>query len=250
MSMTSVGTFLRQDGESLIFKGDGELVFYIPETYFRSDGHMKYAEEAGEYVNVLGLFSYEVFDANKKSKYGIKLFNHPVIISTMPSEVEKVKDYIIDKKIPVAKDYRILKFKKDDVVIVNINSPQDIVNVENMFRIFMITGNIPNQIPYDKLHTFLMDSIKFNGSGGFGVTAQMFGILISELCRSTTDESKPFRMAKEKDMHKYKSISIKMVPKYISAFTSITSENWDDAVVNAIINDNKVDSPMEKILMT
>ena len=41
-----------------------------------------------------------------------------------------------------------------------------------------------------------------------------------------------------------------MIPKYISAFTSITSENWDDAVVNAVINKNKVDSPMEKILMT
>lgn len=40
-----------------------------------------------------------------------------------------------------------------------------------------------------------------------------------------------------------------MVPKYISPFSSITSENWDDAVVNAIINDKTVDSPMEKILM-
>ena len=141
-----------------------------------------------------------------------------------------------------------MKFKKDDVVIVNTGSPEDITNVENMFRIFMITGNIPNVIAYDKLHAFLMDSIKFNGSS-FGISAQMFGILVSELCRSVKDESVPFRLAKETDMHKYKPLSIKMVPKYISAFTALTSENWDDAVVNSMINKNKVDSPMEKILM-
>ena len=248
MGMKNVGAFLKEEGTSLIFKGDGELVFYIPENYFRNDGHMKYAEEAGEYVNTLGLFSYEVFDSKGKSIYGIKLFSHPVLISTMPSSIEKVKDYILDKKIPVPVDYRILHFKKDDVVIVNTGSPEDITNVENMFRLFMITGNIPNVIAYDKLHSFLMDSIKFNGSS-FGISAQMFGILVSELCRSVKDESVPFRLAKETDMHKYKPLSTKMVPKYISAFTSITSENWDDAVVNSIINKNKVDSPMEKILM-
>ena len=57
MGMKNVGAFLKEEGTSLIFKGDGELVFYIPENYFRNDGHMKYAEEAGEYVNTLGLFS-------------------------------------------------------------------------------------------------------------------------------------------------------------------------------------------------
>lgn len=44
MSMNKVGSFLREEGNSLIFKGDGELVFYIPENYFRNDGRMKYAE--------------------------------------------------------------------------------------------------------------------------------------------------------------------------------------------------------------
>ena len=43
MGMKNVGAFLKEEGTSLIFKGDGELVFYIPENYFRNDGHMKYA---------------------------------------------------------------------------------------------------------------------------------------------------------------------------------------------------------------
>lgn len=241
-------SFLKKDGKSLRFKLDGELVYYIPESYFRPDDSMKYAEVSGEYVNILGLFNYEVFDKDGKSLYGLKLFNFPTMITCSPDSIEKVKDYILDKSVPVKVDYRILRFKKDDIVILNTSAPQDVTNVENIFRIFMLTGRIPNTIAYDKLHNFMMDSIKYNGSS-FGITAQMFGILISELCRKSTDEKVPFRLAKEKNLHNYKSISIKMVPKYISPFTSITSENWDDAVVNAINNENKVDAPMEKILI-
>lgn len=246
--MASTKEFLKEEGTQLIFKGDGELVYYIPESYFRPDGKIKYAEIAGEYVNTLGLFNYEVFDSNGKSIYGVKQFYQPVLVSCIPSSIDTVKEYLLEKKINVPVDYRVLHFKKDDVAIANTQSPQDITNVENMFKLFMITGRIPNTIPYDQLHTFLMDSIKFNGNK-FGITAQMFGILISELCRDPKDESIPFILSGEKDMHNYKPISIKMVPKYISAFASITSENWDDAVVNAIINKNKIDSPMEKILM-
>lgn len=244
----AIPKFLTKEGDSLIFNGEGELVFYIPEDYFRSDGNMKYAEFAGEYVNTLGLFNYELFDKNGKSELGLKMFYFPMVISCMPNQVDKVKDYVIDKKTPIPKDYRVLRFHKGDIVILNTKSPEDIINVENMFKIFLITGNIPNTIPYDQLHTFLMDSIKYNGSS-FGISAQMFGMIISQVCRSAKDESIPFRLAKDPNMNHYKSISVKMVPKYISPFTSITSENWDDAVVNAIINDNQVDSPMEKILM-
>ena len=65
---------------------------------------------------------------------------------------------------------------------------------------------------------------------------------------------KPFWLSKETDMNKYKSLSVKLIPKLICPFTAVTSENWDEAVVNACIdseNDKKrfVDSPMEKILM-
>ena len=29
-----VPSFLTRDGDALLFNGDGELIFYIPETYF------------------------------------------------------------------------------------------------------------------------------------------------------------------------------------------------------------------------
>jgi hypothetical protein len=57
-----------------------------------------------------------------------------------------------------------------------------------------------------------------------------------------------------KDLHKYTAISIKTVPKYISPYTSLTSENWDDAIRGAVLLSDKVEktpeSPLEKILTT
>ena len=122
----AVPEFLKKEGDSLIFNGDGELVFYIPEDYFRADGSMKYAEIAGDYVNSIGFFNYEVFDKNKKSKYGLKLLYFPCVITMMPSDIEKMKGIIINKKVSEEKDYRFLYFRKGDIVIQNINCPQDI----------------------------------------------------------------------------------------------------------------------------
>ena len=249
MGMAQTGKFLKKEEDSLIFNIDGgELVYYIPESYFRSDGSMKFAEMAGEYINTIGVFPYEVFDSKGKSIYGVKLMNHPMVISCMPDEIDKVKGLVIDKKIDVPVDYRVLRFRKGATALVSLKSPQNAENIENLFRIFMITGNIPNLIPYDEIHTFFTNAVKLNGAS-FGISNQLLGVMVSQICRSMKDEAIPFRLAKENDMHKFKSISIKMVPKYISAFTAITSENWDDAVVNAAINKNKVDSPMEPILM-
>ena len=246
----AVPEFLKQDGNSLVFKDDGELVFYIPEDYFRPDGSLKYAEVAGDYVNSIGFFNYEVFDKNNKSKYGLKLFCFPCMVAMMPSEVEKVKNLVINKKVPEEKDYRLLHFKKDDVVIVNIEAPQDIANTENIFKIFMITGRIPNTIPYDKLHEYLKANFNLNG-GDYGITAQMYGIIISETCRDKDNVSIPFRNGKniDKDMHGYKTIPITQNPNYIDPYVSITSQYWAESLMSAVLLDEDKKSPLEKVMM-
>ena len=50
-------------------------------------------------------------------------------------------------------------------------------------------------------------------------------------------------------MTDYKSMPILQIPKYVSPYTSITSENADEAIANAIINKSKTDSPLEKVMM-
>jgi hypothetical protein len=54
-----------------------------------------------------------------------------------------------------------------------------------------------------------------------------------------------------KNMRDYKPIDIKMVPKFISPYTAITSENWDEALRAAILMKDKEDapeSPLEKVV--
>jgi hypothetical protein len=74
-------------------------------------------------------------------------------------------------------------------------------------------------------------------------------MMMSEICRDPKDESIPFRLSGNKNMYDYKPISVKMVPKYVSPYAAITSENWDQAVVSAILNKPGKKSPMEPILM-
>jgi hypothetical protein len=83
----------------------------------------------------------------------------------------------------------------------------------------------------------------------YKVSAQIIGIVISEIYRYDKDLSKPFRVANTDDMLAYKAISIDKVPKYTSAFTAITSDNADEAIAAAMTTTNSGDSPLEKIVM-
>jgi len=241
--MADIPSFLKRDKDALLFDNtDGEFIFFVPEQYFDS----KNAIVIGEYVNLLGILNYTITD--KSGKYGtLKTFNFPTVFLSQPTTIEKARDI---KLTPNSKtqDYRLLKFSKGAKIVVSTKVPQDIANVEAFYQLFLITGNIPNTIAYDKLQDYFPKSIGLNGAS-YGISLQIFGIVISEMCRSVKDESIPFRLAKEKDMTKYNAISIKTIPKYISPYSSITSENQDEAIVNAIINKNISNSPMEKILM-
>ena len=76
-------------------------------------------------------------------------------------------------------------------------------------------------------------------------------ILMSEICRDPNDISKPFRLSsakKNKEWTNYIPISIKEIPKYVSPYVSITSENFDDSIVAASMMTNAKYSPLERVL--
>ena len=81
-------------------------------------------------------------------------------------------------------------------------------NAEDLINLFIIGGHISNTIPYDKIQNYFIDNINYNNDDGYGISLQLFGIVIGELCRSTKDVSKPFRLTGSTNMHDYKSISI------------------------------------------
>lgn len=236
-----MATFLKTVGEKVIFDGDGELIYYVPEKYF----DIRAAEIIGERTIVMGMFTYAVFDKNGK-RVTFKPFNCPTMIECIPNDITKESNYHLEgTKEPKA--YRLLHFKKGDELMCHTKIPVDFATLECFINIFK-RGNLPENIPYDKVQEYVLKNAelcKFD----YKVTAQVLGIVISEIYRSEKDLSKPFRLSGSNDMLAYKAISIDKVPKYTSAFTAITSDNADEAIAAAMTTKGTGDSPLEKIVM-
>ena len=229
-----------ENNTTLVYNSDGQFIFYIPEKSFDN----KCAEIVGNSVVLLGAFQYGIKKGNKET---LNIFFYPGRITCTPSEIIKQKDLIVgeaDKD-----DYRLLIFNKGDIIVDSIYTVQEITNVEDLFRTMVVSGNIPNFIPYDDLHNYFLYPMQVNG-GNYGISAQAFGVFISKLCRQKDNLEKEFRYTKNKlkNRTKYSSISITTVPKYTSPYTAITSQNWDEAVMAAIMNNNEVDVPLEKLM--
>ena len=165
-----------------------------------------------------------------------------------PYEIEKVKNLKLDNSEP--SDYMLLKFQKGDEVVTSTKVPQLIDNVEIFFKMAIMTAKIPTTIPYDKLWELYFESAKLNGFS-YGINVQLFGILIASISRDKNDITRPFCATDMKNMNDYTPIDIRMVPKYISPYTAITSENWDESIRAAILMKDKENaplSPLEKVM--
>ena len=243
--------FLTLKGRSLIFnKDNATFVFYVPANYFKNTSKVAIAEYVGQYVSMIGLCNYAIIDKNGR-RGEIKAFNFPTMMLCKPGEVDEVsgKNLSLDNTEP--SDYVLLKFQKGDEVVSDIRVPQDISNVEMFFKMMIITAKIPTTIPYDKLWELFYESASLNGLN-YGLNIQLICLLISRICRDPNDVSKMFCNTDMKDMRKYTEISIKAVPKYISPYQAITSENFDEAVRASVLMKDEVDStpisPLEKIV--
>lgn len=237
----NVPSFLRKEGDSLIFDKPGEFIFYVPEVYFdRGDALI-----VGEMVRIIGIMDYAIFDEKGKTN-GLKRFYFPSIFLTQPSSIDKQKNVKLTKSQP-AKDYRLLRYKKDDVIVVSTRVPQSPYNIEDFYKIFL-TGKLPTTIPIDKLQDYFIDNCNYNGED-YGVSIQVFGFIIGEIARDPNNLNKAFRLTDWTDPTAYRCIPLSDLPKYISPSQSITSENWDRAIVGAIMNPSDVESPMEKLIM-
>lgn len=244
----NIPLFLTLKDNSLLYNGEGEFLFYLPDSYFSDAKNTSVAEIVGSYVTTLGIMDWAI--VSKNGTVGeVHPFKWCTVIMCKPYTIEKVKNLKLNNTSP--KDYRILHFKKGDEVISDINTPKIIDNVENLFRMMVITGNkIPQTVPYDKMHEYFPQAMELNG-GSFKMNMQYFGIMISELCRDPKDISNPFRYSDMKDMNNYKQVSIKEIPKHISPYVAITSENFDESLMAAVLMDDKSkikSSPLEKII--
>lgn len=235
-------SFIKVKDNSYLFANDGCFKFYVPERFFSN----KLAEFVGECISLFGVIPYALFDKNDKSIGKLRNFNFPNSFLTKPDEIEIVKDLVLTKNND-PEDYRILKYYKDGVIVVNYNIAQDSENIQRWYSA-LDTGALPNNIPYTELHDYFLKNAHLTGNG-YAVSLQLIGVIIGELCRSDKDVDIPYRMSKSEDPNAYRWISIKDIPRSVSPFTAIQSEEWDRAVISSITNTNSKDSPLEKIMM-
>lgn len=238
-----VPAFLKRDEESLLFNNnEGEFVFFVPEVYFaRNDAIL-----LGEYVKLFGVLDYAITD--KDGKYGkLRQFKFPTVFMTRPSSIEKVKNFKLTKTSDIA-DYRLLKYKKDDIIVVSVRSPQDVDNMEWLFRIFVINARLPSTVRYDEMHEYFLENAELNGQH-YALNTQLFGILVSKIARSKKDPSIPFRLTDIKDMTDYSVMSVADIPKYMSSYSAIISQNWDEALMASILSTSKETSPLQQVMM-
>ena len=163
-----------------------------------------------------------------------------------PSSIETIKDLQLTKTSDKM-DYRVLHFKDGDEVITSTKVPKLVDNVEILFSMFLVTGKIPTTIPYNKLHEYFPENARLNGFS-YKMNMQLFGIIISKICRCPSDITKEFRLTDMSNMNGYKPISIKEIPNYTSPYIAITSENFDESLMAAITTKYDNYSPLEKVL--
>lgn len=237
-------SFMRLENEKLIFNGKNkELVAYIPEKFFER----KLAEPEGEFIKTIGIFPYTVQDLNTGKNIGLKNFIYPTVITTMPGDMEKQKGIILTKNSD-PEDFRIFRYRDGDVFLNSTKTVKFVGNVEKILNMIFILGYVPNTIPYDKISDTLIESMNIFG-GDFGVNYQIIGLAISEVCRAKDNINIPYRLSGSTDLHEYKSTSLKNVSKLISPYTAIISEDPDESILFAMMNENPKETPLEKILV-
>lgn len=247
-----VPKFLKLEGEALLFNEDNkEFCFYVSESFFNSTSKNAIAEIQGQYVSMIGLCNWAIIDSTGK-RGELHTFSFPTMFLCKPYKIEKAKGLKLDSdKEP--KDYRLLRFRKGDEVVSQVRVPQIIDNVELFFKLAVITAKIPTSIRYDEGWKLFIESMELNGES-FGINAQLFGIIWSELCRDVKDMSRPYRHSGSTDLHEYKPISVKMIPKFGSPYQSLISENFDEGLTAAILKKDMEEkdipfSPLEKVVM-
>jgi len=241
--MAGLPSFIKEEHNKLIFVGkDKEFVAYIPEKYF----DRKMAEQMGEYIELLGVFNYTVQDLKTGKNIGLKRFKLPTFFITKPYMTEKKKEVKLLKESEI-EDYRVLRYREGDEIASSIDLVQYIGNVEKFINLWYSLGYINNTIGYDELLDYILANASINGVN-YGLSAQMIGFTITEICRDIDNPDVPFRLSGKTNMHEYKSMALKNISKHISPYTAIISEDFDESLIYAMMNNTPKDTPLEKIL--
>ena len=236
-------SWMKEEGNKLLFVGEGECIYYVPNYYFTSALN---TEVIGEYVNLFGVFQYVYIHPNGKADEP-RPFKFPTIFKCKPSKIEKITNFHLENT-RGEEDYKLLRFTKGSELVSELAVPHSAIIVQSF--IDLLNGShLPNYIPYTEIIEYIINCAKLNGFN-FKVNNQILAMLVSELYRDAENQELPFRLAKTNNMRAYKAIRIEQVPRVVSVYTSITAENPSQALSAAITNKRDTPhNPLERIVM-
>lgn len=241
--------FLQQqkDGSVVFTCAKAEIEF--PEKFIDH----KIAEIVGKDVKILGLIEIKVYDTEEdveKNHSRNVFFKHIGMIITCPSSITDVRHKGEDDK------YINLTYKQGDAFIQNVNITQD-SKVASIVLDLMTSGYFPNVIPYDEIAQYWSDASAYNGVGLSAMSQSSIELIVSELCRDPKNLSRSFRHKIAEDPHtdkmRWKMINIKLLPRYSSVFSSITSGDARNNLISIVSRlrngSQQIDSPVEDAIL-
>lgn len=214
------------------------------------------AEIVGKDVNIFGLFEIKIYETEEdveKDTPKHLFFKHIGKILTCPSSINDIRHDIGEDK---NDKYVLLTFKTGDLFIKNKNIIVD-SNVANTVLNVFTLGYFPNVLNYEELAKYWTEASAYNGVSLSSLSQRSIELIVSEICRDSSDLTRPFRYKLKdnpKTDHKaWKMINIRLLPKYSSVWSSLTSGDARNNLVSMVARlrngGKQIESPLEDAIL-
>lgn len=252
MSDKEIDTYFEETKEGAIILKCAKAELEFPEEFIDHD----IAEIVGKDISIFGLFEMKVYETEEDVENNTPkhlFFKQIGRILTSPSSIADIRHEISEEK---NDKYYLLSYKLGDQFIKNKNIIVD-SNVANTVLNIFTLGYFPNVLNYEELAEYWVNASAYNGVSLSGLSQRSIELIISEICRDSSDLTRPFRYKLKdnpKTDHKsWKLINIRMLPKYASVFSSLTSGDARNnlvSMVSRLRNGGKqIESPLEDAIL-
>ena len=223
--------------------------FYLPNYFFNSSGG--FAERTATEISTLGVF---VFSCLKNDKVvETHLMNIPAWIKIHAYTVTERDVTLPNDSTPTK--CQVVSYLPGQKIMEN-TIIQDSENVER-FMGFVLSGKIPNFIPYEKSREIWDRNESFNAAS-LGVPSVIKELILADFYRYKANPNKKFAHVIGKDntgkisQYDYVMNNIRQVCQYTSTFAGLTFEDFDTMATTSVnrTRNKEVEaySPIENLL--